>query len=128
MHCISSSLKVNDMLLKMQLFFTVLPKAMSPKRRPRRKSSVSRRPSSHFHQVQQEQKPKPDLSSWISEEQKSLFCFIFTSETVFLQDCTGTFTYVKNLNTTTLTGQKHSFRLQFLYILNNHIITSIKEL
>lgn len=57
-----------------RIYFTASPKAMSPKRRPRRRSRLRRRPSSHFHQLQQEQKPKlkPDSSSWISEK-KNLF-------------------------------------------------------
>lgn len=46
--------------------FISSPKAMSPKRRPRRRSRLSRRPSSHFHQLQQEQKLKGDSSLPIS--------------------------------------------------------------
>lgn len=38
---------------------TLSARAMSPKSSPRRNSRPSNSPRSHFHQVQQEQKPRP---------------------------------------------------------------------
>lgn len=57
---------------------TVVLRAMSPKRRPRRSSRLSSRPSSHFHQLQQEQRPEPEPSVQISDKQRRvdrLVCF-----------------------------------------------------
>lgn len=50
----------------------LLPRAMSPRRSPRRSRRPSRRPNSHFHQEQQDQKPRPppDSSLRISDRRE----------------------------------------------------------
>lgn len=72
--------------------FSSSPRAMRPKRSPRRKSRESRRPNNHFHQLQQEQNDRPQSSFFISALVDLSFVAILTVEasvpfSTALDDC-----------------------------------------